>query len=277
MNFAKAENLKTLLTAVGRAVLDGSADFGTPVSDYAPEMLSLHADVKSRMPEGEVGARASIAPNGAADATEDEDEPLGILELRVDLDAANEDLVAATNEITELTYELGERVEAHTSRFEEIQARLGDQAPSALLAQARLAAQDYEAYATAIVAPRERMALALDKYFRFADLVARDFTIDTDEDLRAALETVDVLDAYAATLGETYGSTVDFAQTLSATPHVSRDLTRAIRRCAKEVNETATVIQGAHAEVARAANVLRERLDAPDGTTTGEADLAPPV
>lgn len=268
--FNKADELRRLLSDIGRAVAEGSADFSNPVQDFAPHALGVQAQV-------------TVAPQIPGRAVEEvkpdvergpDDEP-GMLEYTVSIDRHGAGVVQAVTQIGELTEDIGNRFREHTERLGRAKARLGDRAAGAQLTIARDAAKDLNSYSDALEPLIAQMQRPLAEVAAGINSLARNAGINDDDDLQQGKELLATLAQTESGLAEGRGGISSFAQVLLEMPHMDRTLTAASKRAARLVNEAGEVTETAEAEFARARGLLQERLDGYMGEATSGAAVVP--
>jgi len=258
--FSKAGDLSNTLVNVGQAVLDGSADFGNPVQDFAPYALGAPAQVAASTLPGQgvtTGVSDEETPGGG-----DDEEPPGLLERVVAMERGSEQAAAAMEEISSATTTIGEKMQANTGRLDRARASLGNRSSAALLTIARDTAGDLTKYAESIQPLTGRLSAALAEMTTGVNALAREGTLQDEDDARAVEELIETMRAAEDGMNEGRESTIGFAQTLLDLPNVDRTLTRAAKRTAGAVTSTAEELANGEAEFARARGLLLERLEA---------------
>lgn len=253
VNFREAERLADVLRTVGRAVLDGSAEFSNPVQDFAPSALSTGAQV------GEFPRQRE----SHADEPDAEDDPsdLGLLEALDLMQTATTRMTDVTERLGAATKTIGERFNAQGARLNQIQKNLGkDKALQPSLAVMRDTARDLDSYSEEIEGLNGELSESLDDVIRGAGVVARLRSAETAEDQARIREEIASFDHAETALTESYFSTAQFAEVVGSFPSMESHLTRASRRAAKGVSETAAIIERAQSEFGRVKALLQERL-----------------
>jgi len=262
--FNKAQALKELLADIGKAVLDGTAEFSNPVQDFAPYALSTSAQVANEPvapahnnPAATSGSRERhISPPSGDD---DDDEP-GFLEQAIALQRGSGVTTTAAEQIARITEDIGAKVETHTQRMGRATSSLGDRAAGAQLAIARDVARDLDGYSETLAGLTEELRIGLHDMASGANALARVGSIDDDEDATAAEQLIETMAGAEDGMASGRTGIEGFAQVLLSMPNMDRVLTRALRRAGKTVTETAEEIQNAEAEFARARGLLQERV-----------------
>lgn len=261
--FHRAGELRELLREVGRAVLEGSADFSNPVQDFAPDALLAAA-------QGGVGysiggstseAPQPVAESGGPTAADVDTEEPGWLELVSEVEQSGEALTRVTNQIGELTRDIAAKIEAHAERLQRASEAPQGQRSAGMLTVAQRSAQDLNTYAESLHPAREELMQTLSRFSEGATSMARHASITDEEDAQAAQEMLQSVVDAAETMGNTVVSTLGFAESLEGVPHVHRTLTNAARGASREVEATAEAIYNAEAELARTRELLEERIE----------------
>lgn len=250
--FNRAGDLKTFLTEIGHAVLDGSADFSNPVQDFAPHALGSRSEAL---------APPSSNTRGGISTVPEEDAP-GWLEALVGVERSGAEATAVTKKIGEHTEAIGAKITLHTERLNRAQANLGDRAAGANLAIARDVASDLDAYATAIPPLTEMLREALRGLVTGTNAIAHHGNVNDDSDAEAIEDLVESLRGAEEGMASGREGILGFARAMLDMPHVDRRLTTAARRVAEVVTETAEEIETAESELARARGLLQERVQA---------------
>jgi len=264
LNFKEAGKIATTLREVGVAVVNADADFGNPVQDFAPEALAGGAQVQT-------GPRSRVTKAAAPTSGDDEDEgdrggyangDIGFLEGIAMVETSSERTRVASEAIGAETISIGEKFDAATARLNQIQKNLGpEKALQPSLAAMRDVAKDLEQYADTVIPMNEDLRLALAELVVGANVVARLRSINDAGDLERVQGELDALDNLTSTLVESYFSTSNFSTTIASLPQMESHLTRAARRAASVVAETATVLESAQAEIDRVRGLLQARVD----------------
>lgn len=267
--FNRAHILKELLTDIGQAVLNGSAEFSNPVQDFAPYALSASAQVAedpaavaTPSPTSRVVTRVENDGSSPSSSEDDEDDEPGFLEHMIGLQRGGEVATAAAGEIASLTENIGRQVTQHSERLNRASSSLGDRAAGAQLAIARDVARDLGDYTEKLDSQTQEMRTGLQDMASGANALARVGQISDDADADAAAALAGTLAEAEASMASGRSGLEAFAQTLLGMPNMDRVLTRATRRAGKAVTNTAEEIQNAEAEFARARGLLTERVDA---------------
>lgn len=253
--FNRADELSQLLTDIGRAVSDDSADFGNPVQDFAPSALGGQAQVA-------VTPQRTSARQSVEQVSEEPNDEPGMLEYTVALEQRSGDVIAAVQKVGELTEKVGTKFSDHSGRLERAKTRLGDRAAGAQLTIARDAAKDLDTYAVALEPLIAAMEEPLAEVAAGMNSLARNAGINDDEDLDAAKSLLEALEQGESGMSEGRAGISSFARVLLEIPHMERNLTTASKKAARLVNDTAEVIETAEAEFARARGLLQERVNA---------------
>ena len=178
------------------------------------------------------------------------------------MERGGERVVSASNEITELTEQIGAKFDHHASRIDNAQKNLGDRSAGAMLAIARDAARDLDEFAGKLEPLTEKLRTASTEAAAGAGVIVHKGDLDSEEDAAQAGELIETLEDTENTMATTYGQIMEFAQSLLAMPHIDRRLTRSAKHAGGVVSATADVIANAQAEFTRSRGLLAERLDA---------------
>ncbi len=254
--FNTADDLRDLLTEIGRAVLEGAADFSNPVQDFAPDALRGQAQVAVPPYTHPQSDDVEQRPGG-----EQAEEP-GMLEYTVSIDRRSGEVVAVATRIGELTEDIGNRFREHTLRLERAKARLGDRAAAAQLTIARDAAKDLDAYSAALEPLNAQLKQPLAEVTAGINSLARHAGINDAQDLEKARELLLTLEQTESGLAQGRAGITSFAQILLEIPHMDRTLTTASKKAARLVSDAGEIIETAEAEFARARGLLQERANA---------------
>lgn len=266
VNFTRAQALADLMKDIGEAVANGTADFSNPVQDFAPGALEAtpQVSVAPRGPRESSSTSPSKQPDdGDGD---DRDDEVGFLDGLSLLTASTERLLAVTSSIGDRTRGIGEKFSEGSARLAQITKNLGsDRGLQPSMAVMRDTAKELDKFSDDLGPLNEELRAALAEAVAGANAVAR-FRADADGQDRAVVEgELASLSTLGETLVSSYVSTSDFAEKMAALPAMQSDLTRASRRAASTVAETASILEDAQAEFLRAESVLRERVERADG------------
>jgi len=261
--FNRANDLKTLLSDIGQAVLDGTAEFSSPVQDFAPYALAAPAQVATD-PASRAGSGTEVAVRDDRGAVEDGGtaEEAGLLEQMIGLQRGGEVATEVAQHIAGLTSEIGLKIERHTERLGRATASLGERAAGAQLAIARDVARDLDDYSGALAPLKASLRQGLRDMAAGANALAREGHINDDEDAAAAERLIATMAEAEDGMSQGRAGIEGFAQVLLSIPNLDRVLTRATKRTAQTVSETAEEIQNGEAEFARARGLLEERVEA---------------
>ncbi|MFL6240193.1 MAG: hypothetical protein ACJ735_11950 [Actinomycetes bacterium] len=266
--FNEAEHLKEVLGAVGRAVLDGSAEFSNPVQDFAPEALTQSAQVRGSLAvveqaTGSDGANPSEGGDGRPPEPEREgDSTEGLLDHFLALETSSEELTQISTAIGGATEAIGDKITEHGEKLTSAQAQLGTKGAGVYLKLLREAAKDVDEFADTIAPLNEQMQRTMQEFAAHTDALAREAIIEDEAGALSAEENAAALEELQTSMTTALEEINGFAQTLLDTPNISKDFTRASRRAGRIVSETATLIETARAELARSAELIRQRVSA---------------
>lgn len=264
-NFQTAHRLGELLSELGRAVADGTADFSNPVQDYAPLTLVSGAQV-SLTPQRAPGSTQDAPATSGGDTSEDDDShpALGFLDGLDVLQRGAETVNDISVKMGEKTAAIGESFKAGSSKLENIQKNLGgSKALQPSLALMRSLAKELDAYSDAMTFMNDQFGSALGEAASGANAVAR-YRQRPDTDLDTLRGEFISLEDLVKTLSGSYESTSSFAVTLSELPQVEGNLSKAAARASAIVAETASILESALAEFDRVRAIMRERLEEPE-------------
>lgn len=266
VNFRRAQALADLLKGVGDAVVNGTADFSNPVQDFAPGALDAtpQVSVAPRAPRDSASTSPSKQP--ADDDNEDRaGEELGFLDGLNLLATSSERLLTVTQGISERTTVIGEKFSKGSDRLAQIRKNLGsDRGLQPSLAAMRDMAKELDAYSDDLAPFNAELRAALAESVAGANAIAR-FRADADGQDLAVLEgELKGLSGLSEALVSSYISTTQFSEQMAGLPPMQSDLTRASRRAAATVAETASILEDAQSEFLRAESILRERIERAD-------------
>ena len=251
--FNEADELANTLGEIGGAMARGEAEFSNPVQDFAPE-----AFVRVQGQRTSSRRRADTAEEGKGEDGS-ESEP-GLIEAAVALQEGN----AATEEVAEriaaATSEVGERFSVHSERLVKAQKNLGDRGAGVFLSIMRDAARDLDEYRDGMMTHNQDLRGAIDRVAIAANVIAQHRIIDGDADRQSVTEDIVALEQAEQKMAETRQSVLGFADSIISMPPMDSILTRAERRAAQIVNETAEIIESGEAEMGRARKLLADRL-----------------
>lgn len=259
IRFNEAGRIAETLTAVGEAVLNGSAQFSNPVQDFAPTALVESSQVNVSPTARQSGGTA--ASEGANDADEESDgvEDLGLLEYAELLQSAGDASVRVIGQIGESTAAIGDKMNNHTERLGRAQQNLGDKGAGVYLKILRDAAKDLDDYSGVLAPLNVEFRRSVTTTAEAATALARHRVVESDEDGEALAAEIESIREAEGEMAKAYDSVTEFAASLLALPHMDRVFTQSARRAAQLVNETAEITEVAQSEYARARQVLEER------------------
>jgi hypothetical protein len=268
--FDKANELSSTLKDVGVAVLKGEADFSNPVQDFAPWALGGQAQVNFSGTPAAPPPTVSD-PSDVVEPTGDDEEP-GWLELVYEMHAGTAQAVEAMTEIGRLSETIGAKLQQHTARLNTARANLGESALGPRLTIAREAARDIEDFSDAIEVKTEILRTALGKTTIGANALAREGRIGDDGDAAAVASLIESLKSAEDGMRVGRDGIEQMASIMAQSPNFERSFNRAAKRAAAAVTVTANVIQDAEAEIARARELLAERLDMYQASADGNGE-----
>lgn len=268
--FTDAGALREVLLEIGKAVLRGDADFSNPVQDYAPDALVSQSQValkprkSTSAPRGD-SADSSENLHGSADDEDGdddraEDDP-GVFELALSMQSGSERTLRTIEQITQKTNAIGESFSTHTGRLNAAQKNLGEKGGQVMLAIMRDAAKDLHGYAEELEPLNNELRSALYDVARGANAIARfraqDLTTSVDE-IASEIANLEEVEESMATA---YVGIADFALNIGAVPDLEASLSRAARKAARVVTDTADIVETGQSEISRARNLLVERMN----------------
>jgi hypothetical protein len=265
MMFDQAHKISETLLEIGRAALEGSAEFSNPVQDFAPYALAGEAQV-TRTPASAASPARRRGTGDGSDAENAEpgveaEETPGFIELIVRMERGGERVVAVSDQIGALTEQVGDSFVRHTDRMDKAQKSLGDRSAGALLAIARDAARDLDQFASAMEPLTVELSEALSESAAGADIIARQGSLDTEDEATQARSLIATLIETEETMASTYQQVMSFAESILGLPHMDRRLTRSAKHAGAVVSATAEVVANAQSEFTRIRGLLEERLD----------------
>jgi len=258
-NFTKAMDLKKTLTAIGEAVVAGTADFGNPVQDFAPTAMDA-------TPQVQIAPRGTRSPETPARVDkEDDDESdrgeLGLIDALELLQHSAENFRETSDALNEKTTGIGDRFSANSSRLSQIRKNLGENRsiqPSKMVMLDM--AKDLEQFSEELGPINAKLEADLSGAVRAANAIARYRSLEQNNDLDVVEGELASVETIGETLVQSYIATSGFATELASMPPMQTDLTKAARRAAETVGNTAAIIENAQAEFSRVEALLRERV-----------------
>jgi hypothetical protein len=257
--FTEAAKLASTLTEIGEAVLRGEADFSNPVQDYAPYALMATSQVTQPPRPREPSAAQSPGPDDERGGEDDDSDP-GLLEVRVSFDEATERVVEILSEVGAATREIGDAFTAQTDRLELAHKNLGEKGAGVYLSIMRDAAKQLNAYSDRLEPLNANFRQDVAEIALTSNAMARARTIEDEADRISVQEDIDAISSAEDELVEAYVHVSDFAKNIASLPHMDSQLSKAARRGARVVSDTADIIEIAQSEFARSRLLLEERL-----------------
>lgn len=258
--FNRASALKELLRDIGNAVLEGNADFSSPVQDFAPYALSVSTQVAAPASRASRQQPRTVGGDSESEPEEDDPEP-GLLEAAVSLEAVTDEATTVSEQIAEALSEIAAAIDRHSGRMDQASTNLGDRAAGARLAIVRDAAKDLDSFSDKVEPLNGRLNRVLQDLGKNANVLARESGITDDEDAQAVVRLIETLRETEGGFEEARIGAMSFTQSLLGLPNVDRVLVKSARRAGKILASTSEAIEGGESELARARGVLTERLD----------------
>jgi len=257
LRFTEAGKIVATLEEIGRAVIEGAAQFSNPVQDYAPDALVASSQV-NEAPRPRATPEAASSSGSVRDPDDKEGEP-GFIEYALQLHEDSERSVDVMSKIGAATEQIGDQMTGHTQRLDRARKNLGDKGAGVYLSIMRDAAKDLDVYSETLTPANVELRKSIMSFAEAATGLARNRDVETDEDRTSLSEDIAAISEAEDAIVESYFSVSGFAKTLLELPHMDRVLTQAARRAASLVSETADIMETAQAEYARARGLLEER------------------
>lgn len=249
-SFAKAPALAKKLAEIAQGVLNGTATFGNPVQDFAPDYIGRSEQVGTPMHEGLPQAETPVP----------DDDDMGLLDWSERLTQATAAVKDRSDEIAEATRTIGARVSDHSEKLNQVTGQLGEKGRPTVIRMLRGAASDFDAFSAQLEESNPGLAAAVRDLGDSTNGIAKTRSAKTPAEIATIENEIRSLSEAEIAFESTYESVTGFAQSIADLPKLEQTLTRAVRRAGVQVSETAEIISGALGEFGRARKLLEQRL-----------------
>ncbi|WP_146080091.1 hypothetical protein [Clavibacter michiganensis] len=289
VNFNGAAKLTEAISAVAKAIQDGTAEFSNPIQDFAPDSLATATQVAQgplspqvrREPSGQglspndddgdddddPDRAASVSTDLSArsgqdtplDAAEETSRP-GFIDYAIALSESSENVAGVATLLGRATEEVGQKLESRTEQINKATTNLGSKAAPVLRSLMREVAKDFDSYSDEMEELNPQLRAALSQLGDSTNGVSRTRLIN-DPAARLQVENeIETLQRAEVTFGAAHASISEFANVIVNLPDMERNLTASGRRAYRAVAEAADIIDLGVSEFRRARLLLEERI-----------------
>ncbi|XXN00426.1 hypothetical protein ABUV78_02810 [Clavibacter nebraskensis] len=282
-NFTSAVELREAIASVASGVRDGTAEFGNPIQDFAPDSLAASTQVAqtpnpSRRETAQKKEKGGLSAEGGDDsdpatASEslnehppvaapnlDDEEHLGFLDHAIALTESSEKIASIATSLTDATKAIGSKIESRTAQINSASHNLGVKAAPVLRSLMREIAGDFDEYSSDMEELNPALRDALKELADSTNGVSRTRLMNDEQARTQVKAEIASLTQAETTFGEAHDGVRGFADAITNMPDMEKNLTQSGRRAYRAVAEAADIIDLGRSEFHRARLLLEERL-----------------
>lgn len=269
IHFAEADEIKKKLHDIGVATINGTADYGNPVQDFAPHALRSDAPVRHKLSCPDSDSNSDSEGNGTEedggghsprpDDRTDSDGP-GFIEAVVELEHLAEELKTLSDRVGDRTREMGIELESYTAKLENAKRRLGSKAAPAMQAIINDLAVRLGEYNTELSPQVGQFQELFVRYGEAVEVISRDLIIRSDDDIHTAQQTLSSMLEGESVFDDVVNGMRGFAAVMAEAPNATKKLRTTAARTTDIVNTLAGAFEEASAETARGRGIIENRI-----------------
>lgn len=266
LHYKRVEEFKAKLRDLAEQHKTGLIDYGNPVMDFIPNLVSGTSAEKLLVDEIEVSQNGT-APHDQAPPNEANKERPKILEFALEAVQAMDQINGGVKRVSETTADFTQQLNDQTANIKSIRARGVSGDPKELRDVLNATAEEMETYATNTESEIPTLRSSWERLLKSTtDLIAA-VSIESSEDREAANLFAGQMQALQGTVNNGVSELARLKEAIVRTPNISKNLNRAIIRTEQAVNAVTLELTTGQSYIQRTLNLLQERLSAPVGET----------
>jgi hypothetical protein len=265
LHYKRVEEFKTKLRDLAEQHKTGLIDYGNPVMDFIPNLVSGVPADKLLLDEVEVSQNGATPPDEAKTQDELKRERPQILDSAMEAVQAMDKINGGVKRVSETTASFTQQLNDQTASIKTIRARGVSGDPKELRDVLNATAEEMESYATNTEGEIPTLRSSWERLLKSTtDLIAA-VSIESSEDREAATLFAGQMQALQGTVNGGVGELARLKEAIVRTPNISKNLNRAIIRTEQAVNAVTLELTTGQSYIQRTLNLLQERLSAPVG------------
>ena len=266
LHYKRVEEFKAKLRDLAEQHKTGLIDYGNPVMDFIPNLVSGTSAEKLLVDEIEVSQNGT-APHDQKVPNEANKERPKILEFALEAVQAMDQINGGVKRVSETTADFTQQLNDQTANIKSIRARGVSGDPKELRDVLNATAEEMETYATNTESEIPTLRSSWERLLKSTtDLIAA-VSIESSEDREAANLFAGQMQALQGTVNNGVSELARLKEAIVRTPNISKNLNRAIIRTEQAVNAVTLELTTGQSYIQRTLNLLQERLSAPVGET----------
>lgn len=266
LHYKRVEEFKAKLRDLAEQHKTGLIDYGNPVMDFIPNLVSGTSAEKLLVDEIEVSQNGT-APHNQTTPNEANKERPKILEFALEAVQAMDQINGGVKRVSETTADFTQQLNDQTANIKSIRARGVSGDPKELRDVLNATAEEMETYATNTESEIPTLRSSWERLLKSTtDLIAA-VSIESSEDREAANLFAGQMQALQGTVNNGVSELARLKEAIVRTPNISKNLNRAIIRTEQAVNAVTLELTTGQSYIQRTLNLLQERLSAPVGET----------
>lgn len=266
LHYKRVEEFKAKLRDLAEQHKTGLIDYGNPVMDFIPNLVSGTSAEKLLVDEIEVSQNGT-APHDQKVPNEANKERPKILEFALEAVQAMDQINGGVKRVSETTADFTQQLNDQTANIKSIRARGVSGDPKELRDVLNATAEEMETYATNTESEIPTLRSSWERLLKSTtDLIAA-VSIESSEDREAANLFAGQMQALQGTVNNGVSELARLKEAIVRTPNISKNLNRAIIRTEQAVNAVTLELATGQSYIQRTLNLLQERLSAPVGET----------
>lgn len=264
LHYKRVEEFKAKLRDLAEQHKTGLIDYGNPVMDFIPNLVSGTSAEKLLVDEIEVSQNGT-APHDQKVPNEANKERPKILEFALEAVQAMDQINGGVKRVSETTADFTQQLNDQTANIKSIRARGVSGDPKELRDVLNATAEEMETYATNTESEIPTLRSSWERLLKSTtDLIAA-VSIESSEDREAANLFAGQMQALQGTVNNGVSELARLKEAIVRTPNISKNLNRAIIRTEQAVNAVTLELATGQSYIQRTLNLLQERLSAPVG------------
>ncbi|HLU08233.1 MAG TPA: hypothetical protein VK003_01085 [Oceanobacillus sp.] len=264
LHYKRVEEFKAKLRDLAEQHKTGLIDYGNPVMDFIPNLVSGTSAEKLLVDEIEVSQNGT-APHDQATPNEANKERPKILEFALEAVQAMDQINGGVKRVSETTADFTQQLNDQTANIKSIRARGVSGDPKELRDVLNATAEEMETYATNTESAIPTLRSSWERLLKSTtDLIAA-VSIESSQDREAANLFAGQMQALQGTVNNGVSELARLKEAIVRTPNISKNLNRAIIRTEQAVNAVTLELATGQSYIQRTLNLLQERLSAPVG------------
>jgi hypothetical protein len=267
LHYKRIDEFKVRLRDLAEQHKTGLVDYGNPVMDFIPNLVSGPRSDKFLLDEIETSLNGTSSPDEAKPDEGKKDRPK-ILDSAMEAVQAMDRINGGVKRVAETTTTFTQQLNDQTGNIKTIHARGISADPKELRDVLNSTALEMETYATNTESEIPALRSSWERLLKSTTDLIAGVSIESTEDREAATLFAGQMQALQGTVNGCVGELSKLKEAITRTPNISKNLNRAIIRTEQAVNAVTVELTTGQSYIQRTLNLLQERLSAPVGAAT---------